>query len=276
MRAEQTAGRGTGNGFTRLELVVLLATLALLVTVMRPVWGSAGATRSVVCMDNLRRLGSAWLLYAEDSGGNLAGNYHGGFLPVPGTTSRPWASGWLDWTTSGNNTNTAYLTDPRYAALAPFLAGDTTLFKCPADEYLSPPQYARGWTARARSYVVNCYVGEGNQATGPFDPSYPIVKRLGDFKSLPPQRIFVFTEEHPDSINDPLLFVNMSTWLWTDLPGSFHEGACWFTFADGHLEQRAWESSSTLLPVRFNYANNAPLRTGDPDLSWLRARTAAR
>lgn len=123
---------------------------------------------------------------------------------------------------------------------------------------------------------MNCYVGEGNQDTGPFDRSYPVVKRRSEFRSLAPQQTFVFTEEHPDSLNDPLLFVNMSQWVWTDLPGSYHDGAGWFSFADGHLEPRRWSRFTTLRDVRFLSANQLTVPSGDPDLAWVRSRTTAR
>ena len=228
-------------------------------------------------MDNLRRLQAAWLLYAEDNLGKLPGNYHGGFLPTPTGAERPWASGWLDWTTSVDNTNTVYLTSARYAGLGPYLGGEITLHRCPTDEYLAPAQAGRSWAARVRSYSMNCYVGEGNQATGPFDTTYPIIKRLSEFKFLSPQQTFVFTEEHPDSMNDPLLFVSMNTPQWTDFPGSFHEGSAWFTFADGHQERHTWRSPTTVRPVTMSsYLNMIPIPAGDPDLAWVRTRTAAR
>ena len=266
----------SSRGFTRFELVVVLATLASLAAVTRPIWGNGAPPRSLVCMDNLRRLTAAWSLYAEDSAGKFPGNYHGGFVPGATANQRPWATGWLDWSSSPDNTNTLYLTEGRYAAIGHLLGPDVTGFKCPSDYYLAVLQVSRGWTERVRSYAMNCYVGEGNQETGPFDRSYPVAKRRSDFRSLTPQQTFVFTEEHPDSVNDPLLFVNMSQWVWTDLPGSFHDGAGWFSFADGHVEPRTWGRRTTTRQVIYQPANQSPAIQNDQDLLWLRARTTAR
>ena len=276
MKPTPSRRQKSAAGFTRLELLVVVVALALLGGVLRPVWGNSGPTRSLVCMDNLRRLQAAWLLYAEDNQGWLPGNYHGGFVPNSSGREHPWATGWLDWSNHSENTNTVYLTDPRRACLAPFLGGDVSLYKCPADDYLSFTQVKAGWTSRARSYAMNCYLGEGNQPTGPFDSGYPIVRRLAEFGSLPPQQTFVFTEEHPESINDPLLFVSMNEWRWTDLPGSFHDGSAWFTFADGHLERRSWENPRTVVPVRFMSWTFTSVQPDDPDLTWVRAHTTAR
>ena len=111
MKPNGTAARESGAGFTRLDLLALLTTVALLATVIRPVLGNSRPNRSLVCMDNMRRLQAAWLLYAEDNEGRMAGNYHGGFQLGTLGPQRPWASGWLDWTTISDNTNTLYLSD---------------------------------------------------------------------------------------------------------------------------------------------------------------------
>lgn len=276
MQSHLAATRNHEAGFTRLELLVVLLTLATLALVARPARGAGGSVKIAVCIDNLRRLSAAWLLYAQDNSGRFVGNYTGGFTPAPGRKERPWAVGWLDWTTSTDNTNTIYLTDARYAALAAYVGKDTTVFKCPADEYLSGPQLSRGWAARVRSYSMNCYVGEGNAATGPIDTGYPIVTQLAGFGGLPPQSTFLFAEEHPDSINDPMLFTSMSSWQWIDLPASFHEGACGFAFADGHVEVHDWRSATTLRPITLSTFNYVSVSPNDPDLAWVRARTTAR
>ena len=52
-----------------------------------------------------------------------------------------------------------------------------------------------------------------------------------------PQSKMVFLDEHPDSINDGY-FINVpgTGQQWYDLPGSHHNGAGGFSFADGHVE----------------------------------------
>ncbi|HOC00586.1 MAG TPA: prepilin-type cleavage/methylation domain-containing protein [Verrucomicrobiota bacterium] len=276
MQTRLDPDRAAPGGFTRLELLVVLLMLALLTLVARPVRGAGGSVKTAVCMENLRRLTAAWLLYAQDNNGRMAGNYSGMFVPAPGAAERPWATGWLDWTSASDNTNTVYLTDPRYAVLTTYTGRDASLYPCPGDGYVSTQQLSRGWLRRVRSYAMNCYVGEGNAANGPIDASYPIVTKLTGFGSLPPQNTFVFTEEHPDSINDPMLYTSMSAWQWIDLPAAFHEGAGSFAFADGHHEIHAWRNATTLKPVTLGTFAMVPLTPNDVDLAWVRARTAAR
>jgi hypothetical protein len=256
-------------GFTRLDLVVLLAAAVLLGAVIRPVWGVGGPSKSLVCMENLRRLSTAWLMFADDNGGKFVGNYHGGFLPTPSATEHPWAAGWLDWTTSSDNTNSAYLLNPRYAALAPYLARGASVFRCPADDFLSRAQVARGWIARVRSYSLSAAFGEGNASTGPINPALLQVTRNSGFGKLPPQQAFVFLEEHPDSINDPLFFSPQSVQRLVDFPSSLHDGAAWFTFADGHLELHRWQSPQIPVPVKYAFPTVTLFPGNNPDLKWL-------
>jgi len=262
----------SSGAFTRVEVLVTLATLALLAAVTRPIWASGTVSRDFVCMDNHRRLAAGWLLFADDNQGRFVANRHG-TIPLTGTN---WAQGWLDWTTNPANTNTALLVDPRQAALASYLTPTPSLFKCPADAYLSRAQVARGWLERARSYVMNGNVGPGN-AKDLFGPGYAVFEKATDFRTLPPSQAFVFLEEHPDSINDPCFFVNLTQATWLDLPASFHNGAAWFSFADGHVERRPWQSARTIVPVRAGpFPGPITLEPGNPDYLWLKARASER
>ncbi len=143
------------------------------------------------------------------------------------------------------------------------------MYKCPADNYLSTSQAARGWTARVRSYAMNCALGEGNFQTGPVNPRVLQVVRSTNFNRLSPRQAFVFLDEHPDSLNDGLFWVPNSSRKLLDVPGALHEGAAWFSFADGHLELHPWQSPQLARPVIYNYINNTSVPEGNPDLNWL-------
>jgi hypothetical protein len=259
-------------GFTLTDLAALLAVLTLLGILTRPLWGDAAPPRSLICLDNHRRLISGWLEYTSDNQGRLVANDHGGALQV-GSTRTNWVLGWLDWTTNPANTNTTLLVDPSQAALAPYIGRDPSVFKCPGDGYVSSAQVTRGWSARTRSYSMNGNVGPGN-AKDLFGFGYAVYETLGDFRRLPPSRAFVFLAEHPDSVNDPCFFVNLSAPRWVDLPAAFHEGAEWFSFADGHVEQRRWQAASTLVPVKMGSFSPPVASTGNPDYAWMKERAS--
>jgi prepilin-type processing-associated H-X9-DG protein len=51
---------------------------------------------------------------------------------------------------------------------------------------------------------------------------------------------FVFVDEHPDSINDGAFFSPQSKSQFVDIPATYHNRACGFSFADGHAEIHKW------------------------------------
>ena len=60
--------------------------------------------------------------------------------------------------------------------------------------------------------------------------------------------IFVFLDEHPDSIDDGYFINRAYSWQWRDLPASYHNGAAAFSFADGHSTLHSWAVPSTIRP----------------------------
>jgi len=256
----------------------MAAMLGVILLVQLPALaGHAGKGEAAVCRANLQRLIAAWQLYAQDYQERMVPSYHGGSMatPQPNSVSRSWVAGWLDWSTSPANTNTLYLTDPRYAALADYGLRDPALFRCPSDIHLSKAFLAKGGTHRVRSYSANIAMGEGNAETGPWEANYFVhATKLGDLTKPGPSASFVQLEEHPDSINDGA-FVAPYMRQWIDLPASFHERACQFTFADGHVELHRWRDPDTYKPVIFKYPSQlTAVRTND--YGWVREHTPHR
>lgn len=263
-------------GFTRADLVAALAVAALLAVVTKPVWAGFNGARILGCRDNLRRLQSAWLMYAHDNEGRLIGSYS----DASGTPSErhlanpAWVSGWLDWETSPANTNVLLLTTPRYAPLWPYLQPDPAVYKCPADEYVSPIQVRWGWTSRVRSYSANAFMGK-SAGYVPYEKGRRLYHRLGDFARKPPAELYVFLEEHPDSIFGGGFVPPDSTRnKWVGIPSSLHAGSANFSFVDGHVEQRVWENPAIVQPVMYLYNVNQPGTLEDPDFRWVWERTS--
>jgi prepilin-type processing-associated H-X9-DG protein len=88
--------------------------------------------------------------------------------------------------------------------------------------------------------------------------------------------IFVFVEEHPDSIDDGYFLNIYYKNQWNDLPASSHGGAAAFAFADGHAQLHRWASSSTRQPLQPD-AIEFPLvlsANDTADLNWVMERTS--
>lgn len=255
--------------FTFPELLVVLGVVALLALLLLPaVARTQSDSHAFQCQNNHRQLCRAWLMYAADNNEHLATSaLEAAFFPVP-----TWASGWLDWAASPDNTNTLYLTDPRYSCLAVYCGKDARLFKCPADRYISSTQRVRGWKERTRSVSHNAYTAESYSASGPSDPSYFQAAKLTDLQNPKPAETWVSLDEHPDSINDGVLHPPNTTQL-VDLPANYHEGGAGVAFADGRAEVHRWQASVLNVPVKFINLNNLPAPANDPDIQWLRYRT---
>jgi type II secretory pathway pseudopilin PulG len=83
--------RPRGAAFTLMELLVVIATIAVLASLMMPALGRAQAMgRSSACLSNLRQIGVAWHLYLGD---------HGDRFPDRRDLKRDLVGGYQPWST---------------------------------------------------------------------------------------------------------------------------------------------------------------------------------
>ena len=96
-----------------------------------------------------------------------------------------------------------------------------------------------------------------------------------DIKNPKPSMLWVFTDEHPDSINDGWMITNPTDPNnWVDLPASYHNGSGVFGYADGHTEIKRWLEASTCVPVRMTSFNGFP-SVASRDVKWMIERSSA-
>jgi prepilin-type processing-associated H-X9-DG protein len=91
----------------------------------------------------------------------------------------------------------------------------------------------------------------------------------------------VFVDEREDSINDGYFAMDLDNELGlhtiVDFPGSYHNEAANFTFADGHAEGHRWRDPRTRPPlVRGELLKLNVASPGNADAAWLQERVAFR
>ena len=66
----------------------------------------------------------------------------------------------------------------------------------------------------------------------------------------------------------------MSGILWVDVPASYHNNACGFSFADGHAEIKKWRDGNSLQPVLRVNPSAGNQKPAPEDVPWLQQRTS--
>ena len=263
--------------FTLIELLVAIAIIAILAGLLATAIAKAKTkAQGIACLGNVRQLALAWLLYATDNNERLAYNFGGptnrGIAPK---SAYNWVNNIMSWELDPDNTNTTFVSQGNFAGYANRAAA---IYHCPADRVLSEIQRQAGWAARVRSCSMNAMVGDAGEnsryGTNFFNPQYKQFKKSTEFQD--PTGIFVFLDEHPDSINDGYFLNRLEALEWWDLPASYHDGAANFTFADGHAASHRWIKKATQPPARPDAAALPfpvdPTQRADYD--WVIQRTS--
>ncbi len=225
------------KGFTLIELLVVIAIIAILMAILMPTLHRAREQgKRAVCLNNLRQLGLAWILYSDDYDGKIvngdAGHDHNN------GKEKAWVGKcWHDNYQSGEQLpEEEQEREIKKGSLWPYCK-DLQLYRCPT-----------GFHGELLTYTVmdsmNAFPQPDNpQGRGPADVIRRLIIKNRMQIKQPPYRI-VFIDEGwvtPDSYA-----VHQAQQQWWDDPMVRHGDGTSVALADGHSEYWKWKGTDTI------------------------------
>jgi prepilin-type N-terminal cleavage/methylation domain-containing protein/prepilin-type processing-associated H-X9-DG protein len=213
------------RAFTLIEVLVVVAILAILAALLLPALSGAKArSKRVACLNHLRQLWLCSQMYAADNGGKLAENRP---RAPGGSTTNAWVLG--DLQLPAEATNLFWL---RQGQFFPY-ASQPAIYRCPADSSQT------AGVPRVRSYSMNGWIGGRSMETDFFQgqKGYRTFVKDTEIAAAGPSRLWLMIDEHEVTIDDGFFPVLMddSAYSWS-LPATRHQNGYSLSFADGHTE----------------------------------------
>jgi prepilin-type N-terminal cleavage/methylation domain-containing protein len=221
------------RGLTLIELLVVVGVISLLLGISLPaLLGARNQAQGAVCLQNLKTLSFAWLVYKDDNDDRLVG----GSVETGGDSSGSNSSGWMRGPTGAGGIVERKKEGIRQGALFRYAGGDVNVYRCPADRRkLTPGQIAFG------SYSI---AGGANGEV--WQESYVPAEKYSQI--LQPATKYVFVEESdPRGWNKGSWVLNPRDGTWVDPLAIWHSRArSTLGFADGRGEVHRWVDESTV------------------------------
>jgi len=270
------------DGFTFIELLVVIVTIAILTLLLLPALAGTKPNSQVFqCLENQRQLTLAWRMYAEDNNGKLPPNGDQTTQPavIAPTDPRILPGGtWLQWCPGNMDAFNPQWTNLIQAGVIYPYVNTMAVYKCPAD--LSVIKFGPLSFPRPRSYSMNCFMAPIH-TWGDGGIIYRNFYKNTDLVQPGPSMTFVFIDESSVSINDTFFIADPGQQqsgqpYWQDVPTTRHGNAGTLSFADGHTEIKGWTDKTVLAANAGTQSKNAFI--GDPssgDAAWLCARATS-
>jgi prepilin-type N-terminal cleavage/methylation domain-containing protein/prepilin-type processing-associated H-X9-DG protein len=214
------------RGFTLIELLVVIAIIAVLMAVLMPALNRVREQgKRAVCLNHLKQLTLAWMMYADDHAGRLPHAWAGW-----GQFGGIGAGRLVAWIgdISANMTKEEQLEELRKGLLFPYCSNEK-IYKCPT-----------GVRGELVTYSIVESMG-GNPGEGGTTEDMTFTNR---YKIRNSAKRFVFVDEGkwPGS--------PWNIWwdkpMWWDSPTIRHSKGTNWSYADGHAEYHKWVDKRTI------------------------------
>ena len=244
------------GGFTLIELLVVIAIIAILMAILVPALNSTREQgKRAACLSNVKQLGLAWVLYADDNDNKIVNGCtgKGGESPIPNDEN-----GWVHWAGYSDQTTEAdQIKAIKEGALFRYCNNEKA-YRCPT-----------GLRGEMRTYsIVDSMNG--------WPSSGPRVKNRMEL-TRPGERV-VFLDEGWVTFASWSVPYDREAWWGSvvtvpgilnnrhnDPPPVRHGNGTNFSFADGRSEYWKWKDRRTISYGKLE-VGSGPDQPGNPDL----------
>lgn len=256
-----------GNAFTLVELLIVIAVIAILAALLLPVLDKAKQkAQGISCLNNLRQLSAGCKMYADDNHGNLVSSWPIGWGTYP-VNPYSWCPGWVSYDEPQDPIDGGYGPDPQFNCTNVYALQQGAIWQYVknADAYRCPADYrSLGGRLVVRSYSMNSWIngrsdGDPTGSTTFMTPDQDAGLTYAFFRTenqlRQPAQTWCLIDEDGSSINDAMFVLDMADDqnAIADLPATRHGSSFNLGFADGHAE---------LSPRMIGRIPTRPTRTG--------------
>ena len=246
------------------ELLVVIAIIAVLMAILMPALSRVREQgKRAVCLNNLKQLQLAWMLYADDNDDKIVNGDTEEYTSMYNNRNLPYDQShwnepaWVkkDWDPS--YTLRQKIQAVENGALFPFVK-NLKVYKCPT---------GRKVRNEVRMYTIvdgmNCRDWEKRRSDM---PGAVMIKRKMKIKE--PANRMVFLDDGGtagSTLGGWTCYVN--TYKWWDPPPIRHGDGTTFSFADNHCEYRKWKDPRT---IEFGLKGKAQsgVQSNNEDILW--------